>query len=118
MNFKGAVLGVVAVTMLAFVPAPLMAQGPPPPEYRNGFGSQQPWDAPPSEYQEVQRRGFHDGIEGARKDYENHRRPDVNNRDEYRHPNVSHRDRRVYRDAFRQGYRVGVQHLMNGGMRR
>ena len=27
------------------------------------------WDAPPREFNEVQRRGFHDGIEGARRDY-------------------------------------------------
>ena len=36
--------------------------------------------------QEIQRQGFRDGIEGARKDSDNHRRPNVNNRDEYRHP--------------------------------
>lgn len=118
MNLRNALLGVVAVTTLAFVPGPLIAQGPPPPGYRNGYGPQQSWETAPSEYQEVQRRGFHDGIEGARKDYGNHRRPDVNNRDEYRHPNVSRRDRRTYQEAFRRGYSVGVQHLMNGGMRR
>lgn len=115
MKLRDAVLGVVALTTLAFAPASLIAQGPPPP----GYGPPQSWEAPPSQYQqEIQRRGFHDGIEGARKDYENHRRPDVNNRDEYKHPNVDHRDRRAYREAFRQGYTVGVQHLMNGNMRR
>jgi hypothetical protein len=117
MKFKNTLLGIVAVTTLAFVPGSLIAQGPPPPRYGNGFAQQQPWEAPPSEYQDVQRRGFHDGIEGARKDFQNHRRPNVNNRDEYRHPNVSHRDRRAYREAFRRGYDVGVQHLMNGPRR-
>lgn len=118
MKFKNAVLGVVAATTLALLPGPVIAQGPPPPGYRGAYGPQQPWEAPPSEYQEIQRRGFHDGIEGARKDYGNHRRPDVNNRDEYRHPRVARRDRRAYREAFRRGYSVGVQHLMNRNMRR
>jgi len=71
------------------------------------------WDAPPQEYQEIQRQGFHDGIEGARKDVENHRRPDVNNRDEYRHPHVSGRDRKAYREGFRRGYETAISHLMN-----
>jgi hypothetical protein len=58
------------------------------------------------------RRGFHDGIEGARKDYENHRPPNVNNRDEYRHPNLSRPLWRDYRAGFRRGYQAGVRHLM------
>lgn len=115
MKLKNALLGAVAAATLMFVPGPLTAQGPPPP----GYGPQQSWEAPPSQFQqEIQRRGFRDGIEGARKDYGNHRRPDVNNRDEYKHPNVPGRDRRAYREAFRRGYSVGVQHLMNGNMRR
>jgi hypothetical protein len=89
------------------------AQGPPPGYYQGG--GQEPWGQPPGEYRsDVSRRGFHDGIEGARKDAENHRRPDVNNRDEYRHPDVPHEARREYRDAFRRGYQVGMQHLMGG----
>ena len=42
------------------------------------------WDQAPPEFRAAQQRGFHDGIEGARKDFENHRQPNVNNRDEYR----------------------------------
>ncbi len=77
-----------------------------------GYQGAQGWETPPREYQEVQRRGFHDGVEGARKDYANHRRPDVNNRDEFRHPDdVPKHDRHDYREAFRQGYQVGVEHL-------
>lgn len=87
-------------------------QGPPP----AGFGQDRGgWDAPPQEFQDVQRRGFHDGIEGARKDVDNHRRPDVNNRDEYRNPPVSRRERRTYRDGFRRGYDQAMSHLMGGG---
>lgn len=117
MKLRDAVLGVVALTTLAFAPAPLISQPPPPPGY--GYGPQQPWEAPPSQFKrEIERRGFRDGIDGARKDYGNHRRPDVNNRDEYRHPHVPGPDRHAYREAFRRGYSVGVQHLMNGNMRR
>jgi hypothetical protein len=117
MKFKIALLGVVAAATLAFVPGSVVAQGPPPPGYRNGYGPQQGWENAPSEYRDIQRRGFRDGIEGARKDYGNRRRPDVNNRDEYRHPNVPRRDRRAYQDAFRRGYQVGVQHLYGGPRR-
>lgn len=69
------------------------------------------WDAPPGELNEIQRRGFHDGIEGAHKDYDNHRRPDVNNRDEYRHPHLAPEEREAYREGFRRGYQAGVRHL-------
>jgi hypothetical protein len=92
------------------------AQGPPPgppPGYYN-----QQWTQAPGEYRsDISRKGFHDGIEGARKDAENHRPPNVNNRDEFRHPDVPHGARREYRDAFRRGYDVGVQHMTNGGRR-
>jgi len=92
--------------------------GPPPPPpgaYQNGPGGG--WDAPPTEFQEIQRRGFHDGIEGARKDFDNHRRPNVNNRDEFRHPNIERAFRRDYREGFRRGYDVGVSHLYGPGPR-
>jgi hypothetical protein len=70
------------------------------------------WDAPPAEFREIQRQGFHDGIEGARKDFDNHRAPNVNNRDEYRHPHVSPSAREDYREGFRRGYDVAMHHLM------
>ena len=75
------------------------------------------WDAPPGEFREIQRQGFHDGIEGAKKDFNNHRRPDVNNRDEYRHPHVPASDREDYRDGFRRGYEVAMNHMMGEGPR-
>ncbi len=104
----------LAVVMLSATAA-LHAQYAPPPQ---GYGQQGGWDAPPQEYQnDITRKGFHDGLEGARKDYENHRQPNVNNRDEYRHPDVPHGARHDYRMAFRRGYDVGVQHMMNGGPR-
>ena len=91
------------------------AEGVSPAGYYANGGGQEPWSEPPGDYRDdVARKGFHDGIEGARRDAENHRQPNVNNREEYRHPDVHGRDRRTYRDAFRRGYETGVQHLMNG----
>jgi hypothetical protein len=71
------------------------------------------WDTPPAEFREVQRQGYHDGLEGARKDYDNHRRPDVNNRDEYRHPHVAPSLQADYREGFRRGYETAWDHMMH-----
>jgi hypothetical protein len=82
-----------------------------------GFGQDRDdWQRPPDAWNDVQRRGFHDGIEGAHRDVDNHRRPDVNNRDEYRNPDVPREMRRAYREAFRRGYNVAMSHMMNGPM--
>jgi hypothetical protein len=75
---------------------------------------QERWEIPPGEFNEIQRRGFHDGVEGARKDYGNHRQPNVDNREEYRDPNLPHDARRAYRDAFRRGYEQAASHLWRG----
>ena len=69
------------------------------------------WDTPPAELQDIQRQGFRDGIIGAQKDANNHRRWDVNNRDEYRNPHLPPAQRDAYRDGFRRGYERGVAHL-------
>jgi hypothetical protein len=84
---------------------PGMAPVPPPPPA---------WDFVPNEFNDIQRQGFHDGMEGARRDADNHRPPNPNNRDEYRHPNVPRELRHAYREAFRQGYNRAVQHMMGG----
>ena len=90
----------------------MMAQYYGPPTPPPGYQDRGDWDAVPPEFRRIQQRGFHDGIEGARHDFDNHRRPDPNNRDEYRHPEDVHRsDMRMYREAFRRGYWVGVRHI-------
>ena len=112
-------IGICMATVLASAclvaasarPAGSLASGTP---VSVGFVQEGGWDAPPPELDEVTRRGFHDGIEGARKDYDNHRRPDVNNRDEFRHPHVAGRDRDAYRNGYARGYQVGVDHLYHG----
>jgi hypothetical protein len=83
------------------------------PQYQQpGPAAPPQWDALPTEFNDVQRRGFHDGMEGARRDFDNHRRPDVNNRDEYRHPHLPPEVREAYRDGFRRGYNRAMSHLM------
>ncbi len=72
----------VAVPVLAFtlaIPGLVFAQplAAPAPAFQ-----QSECDTPPVEFREIQRQGFHDDIEGARKDFDNKRRPDVSNRDE------------------------------------
>jgi hypothetical protein len=86
-------------------------QGPPPP----GYGDHGGWDFVPPEFTETQRRGFHDGIEGARRDFENHRQANINYQDEFRHPNVPRELRHEYREGFQRGYDAGVRHMMGGG---
>jgi hypothetical protein len=70
------------------------------------------WNQVPPEFRAAQQRGFHDGIEGAKKDFENHRQPNVMNRDEYRNPHfISPPDRADYRMGFRRGYEIAVHHM-------
>ena len=80
--------------------------GPPPPP------PQAQWDAFPNEFNDVQRQGFHDGIEGARRDFENRRPPTPENRDEFRHPHGPPPLRGAYREGFRRGYNRAMSHLM------
>jgi hypothetical protein len=70
------------------------------------------WDAAPREFNEYQQQGFRDGMEGARRDFDNHRAPNVENRDEFRHPHVAPEFREAYRDGFRRGYDRAMDHLM------
>ena len=103
----GVRLGVLALGLgLAAGPAAMLAQGPPPGwVYRQG-----PWEQPPNEFtRDLQRDAFRQGFEGARRDLENRRRPDVRNRDEFR--NYRGPARGVWRDAFRRGYNTFWAHV-------
>ncbi|MGA2808448.1 MAG: hypothetical protein ABSE87_09950 [Terracidiphilus sp.] len=113
MKIKWFALSVLSLSLGAAYFATGTAHGTPLPSPAAGYGQDRGgWDAPPAEFREAQRQGFHDGIEGARKDFDNHRRPDVNNRDEYRHPRVARDLREDYREGFRQGYDRAMHHLM------
>ena len=109
--------GAAALTLaLSLTTVPSHAQYGPPPPYpgQGGPGGPGGWDAPPPEMRAAMQQGYQDGVTGARKDVENRRRPNVNNRDEYRHPNVPGRVRHDYRQGFRQGYTNAMQHLYYG----
>ena len=86
--------------------------GPPPGAPYQGQGR---WDAPPREYREAARKGFQDGLYGAQKDFENRRRWNVNNRDEFRRPNIAAPLVRDYKMGFKRGYDTGVRHYTQGG---
>ena len=116
MKFTNRFAAVVLAAGLFIPSAALLAQGPPPPGYGGNGYSQGGWDAPPSDYRrDIQRNAFHDGIEGARRDAENHRTPNVMNRDEYR--NYRGPDRRAYRQAFARGYQTFWSHSGGPGRR-
>jgi hypothetical protein len=59
-------------------------------------------------------RGFQEGMDGALRDLDNHRRPDPNNRDEFRRPNVPNEMVEAYKDGFRHGYERGMAALTEG----
>jgi hypothetical protein len=116
MNYRGVIpafLSLVLTAGIAQAQNYQNYQGPPP---QGGYVQGGGWDAPPPEFQAMRQRGFRDGIEGARRDFENHRPPNVNNRDEFRNPHfIPPPDRREYRFGFRRGYDVGVKHIYGPG---
>jgi hypothetical protein len=100
-------LAALALSLTA--PVFLTAQnGPPPPHDRGG------WDAPPQEFRDVQRRGFRDGLQAARSDFDRHKRPGVELRREFRRPPVPPPDRDAYREGFRRGYDSAFSHFRGG----
>lgn len=83
--------------------------------------AQQPYGPPSFRYgdsyaeQALEQRGFRDGTRGAERDYQNHRRPDVNNRDEYRNPDfLPAWAQHEYREGFRRGYYLRVREVYYG----
>ena len=79
--------------------------GPPPPIAYGQHEAEEAWE----------HRGFYDGMRGAEHDYWNHRRPDVNNREEYRDPDsVPGWARHEYREGFRHGYYLRVRQIYYG----
>jgi hypothetical protein len=75
------------------------------------FAQERPWDSPPDEYRDVQRQGFHDGMEAARRDWERRSHKDADDHERYRHPPVDREFARDYRDAFREGYSRAMHHM-------
>lgn len=80
----------------------------------SGFAQERPWDQPPPEFRDAQRRGFRDGIDAARKDFDHHRHKDAADHDRFRHPPVDRSLHEDYRDGFRRGYDSAMRHMMEG----
>lgn len=122
MKLKWIVLSLFGLSLTCWTPTMAIAKAAPAgspaaaqdhDDHHHDYDRDHDWNAPPAEFREAQRRGFHDGIEGARRDFDNHRPPNVENRDEFRHPHVSRDLREDYRDGFRRGYERAMSHLNN-----
>jgi hypothetical protein len=113
MHLRKIVVPAIFLMMGAWCAAMVHAEAGAPWAAAQGYGEGQ-WDTPPRELNAIQRQGYLDGIQGAQKDFDNHRQPNVNNREEYRSPHLPPEQREAYRDGFRRGYNTGVAHLMGG----
>jgi len=103
----------------------LIAQNGPPQDHpQQGYGQDHPdndrggWDAPPQEFRDIQRQGFQDGVQAGRRDFENHRSPNVEKTGGFRHPPVRRDDRDAYREGFRRGYDAAFSHFREDHERR
>jgi hypothetical protein len=68
------------------------------------------WQQPPQDYNDISRRGFHDGIEAARHDLDHGMPPDPHRHGDFRHPPVDHHARDDYRSGFDRGYHAAYEH--------
>jgi hypothetical protein len=108
-SIMGSLLG---MGLLAACGQAFAQYGPPPaPGYQYGPRG---YDAPPPELRDFQRRGYLDGVQGAERDFQNHRIWDVNNRDEFRKPRVPWNVRGDYREGFKRGYYATVRRFQGG----
>jgi hypothetical protein len=76
-----------------------------------GLYQDHPWDEPPGEFREVQKQGFHDGVEAARHDFEKHNHKDADDHEMYKHPRVERSLRDDYREGFKRGYENAMHHM-------
>ena len=81
------------------------------PAGQQGYYQDRPWDQPPDEYRDVQRQGFHDGIEAARRDWDRHSHKDADDHEHFRHPPVDQQFAHDYREAFKHGYSEAMHHM-------
>ena len=117
MKIRWLALPIMAVAVWVAGSSPSKAYAAAPQEPGYGHPYQDGWDAPPAEYRDVQRKGFHDGIEAARKDFDHHRTADMDDHNEYRHPHVDASLRDDYREGFRRGYDQAMRNMMGHSYR-
>lgn len=109
---RSAITVLMAFLALGAGPGPAAGQRPEAPPHGT---TAYPWIQPPPEFKEMQRQGFHAGVEAAVKDYDHHRFPDYSRRKEYKHPHVKEAFRADYRQGFRRGYHDAMHHLEKAG---
>lgn len=71
-----------------------------------------PWLQPPPEFREMQRKGFHAGVQAAVKDFDRHKDPDLERHKEYVHPKVDRSYVPDWRDGYKRGYNDAYKHLV------
>ncbi len=111
MNMKWFSIAALAVSLAA--PAGMItakAHAAPVPA-QSGYSQDRPWDQPPDDYRDVQRQGFHDGIEAARNDWERHSHKDADDHERFRHPPVDREFASDYRESFKHGYSEAMHHM-------
>lgn len=111
---KVTAIAIPALTIALAVPAGWMtakAYAASPAQPVAGLYQDRPWDEPPEEFREAQKRGFHEGVEAARRDVERHNHKDADDHDAYKHPPVEREMRNEYREGFRRGYQVAMDHM-------
>ena len=79
---------------------------------QDGIMSNLPWNQPPAEFKEMQRKGFHDGVQAAIKDYDKHRDPDLERHKGFVHPKVDKSYVPDYRDGYKRGYNDAYRHML------
>jgi hypothetical protein len=73
------------------------------------------WDQAPNDYRDAQQRGYHEGVEAARRDFSERRHADADDHRMYKHPPVEGEARRDFREGFREGYRRAMDHMKREG---
>lgn len=77
---------------------------------QQGYQQGQRWDVPPSDFNDVGRRAFHDGMDAAHNDWQSHRPLDPRRSMMFRRPPTDRMNRDQYRSSFARGYQVAVEH--------
>lgn len=123
-NIKWFSVSALALCMAAPVAIKATAQEPPPPpnpQYTPQYqdqGRDRDWNRDPDNYRDAQRQGFHEGMEAARRDFQDRRHADADDNRMYKHPPVRGDEaKRDYREGFKEGYRRAMDHMRNGGDR-
>ena len=70
---------------------------------------------PQGQWSDAWHQGFHEGVEAARHDLYNRRHADMDDHQQFKHPDVPHDMRRDFREGFRRGYNMVMQR--NNGRR-